>query len=96
MIDFHSNMSGAKENYINCQESIENENCLADSDTLNASLLEPLVIPNFKQPNAPDVHNTSLQLQRRIINLESQVEQLKTSESLLLLKIKQLKDEICI
>uniref|UniRef100_A0A914N5T5 Uncharacterized protein n=1 Tax=Meloidogyne incognita TaxID=6306 RepID=A0A914N5T5_MELIC len=66
-------MSGAKENYINCQESIENENCLADSDTLNASLLEPLVIPNFKQPNAPDVHNTSLQLQRRIINLESQV-----------------------
>nr|CAD2159435.1 unnamed protein product [Meloidogyne enterolobii] len=54
----------------------------------------PLDIPNFKQANVPDVHSTSLQLQRRIINLESQVEQLKASEGLSLLKIKQLKDEI--
>uniref|UniRef100_A0A914L4X3 Uncharacterized protein n=1 Tax=Meloidogyne incognita TaxID=6306 RepID=A0A914L4X3_MELIC len=87
-------MNRAKENSNFCNESVENESCLADSDFLNASIFAPLEIPNFKQPNTPTVQSNSQKLQHRITELETQVEQLKANDGLSLLKIKSLEDEL--
>ncbi|CAK5014630.1 unnamed protein product [Meloidogyne enterolobii] len=64
-------MSGAKETSIYCQDAMENENFLADSASLDASLFAPLNIPNFKQANASVVQRDTQQL--RINELEIQV-----------------------
>ncbi|CAK5014609.1 unnamed protein product [Meloidogyne enterolobii] len=58
------------------------------------SLIQPLEIPNFKQPNAPTVQSNSQQLELRINELETQVEQLKANDGLSLLKIKGLEEEL--